>query len=158
MRRTNFTSEGQKMIDKKNSKLAINGWKPVSPKKIVIHKPYMDEEDFQAVYETAKTTFISGDGPACREFEKELANYLGCKHVLFMNSATSALELAFRVKDFKPGSEVLMPDFTYTSTALGVLYNNMKIKLVDVDPITGLIDINKIEEAIKMVLKTKIHF
>jgi dTDP-4-amino-4,6-dideoxygalactose transaminase len=58
------------------------------------------------------------------------------------------LELAFRVKDFKPGSEVIVPDFTYTSTALGALYNNLKIKLVDVYPDNGSIDVSKFEEAI----------
>jgi len=135
-------------MNKKNPALAINGGKPVSKEKIIIHKPYLDEEDFKAVYETTRTTYVSGDGPACREFEKNLSTYLDVKHVFFMNSATSALELAFRVKDFKYGSEVIVPNFTYTSTALGALYNNLKIKLVDVDPITGLIDIDKIEIAI----------
>lgn len=135
-------------MNKDRKELAINGGDPVSAETIVIHKPYMNEDDFQAVYETTKSTFVSGDGPACREFEKNLADYLGVKHVLFMNSATSALDLAFRVKNFKQDGEVILPNFTYTSTALGPLYNNLKIKLVDVDPLTGLIDINKIEDAI----------
>lgn len=128
--------------------LAINGGTPVSKEKILIHKPYLDENDLQAVYETTKTTFVSGDGPSCREFERKLAEYLGVKHVLFVNSATSALELAFRVKNFKPGSEVIIPDFTYTSTALGALYNNLKIKLVDVCSNNGSIDVSKIESLI----------
>jgi len=136
------------MIDLKNKKLAINGGDPVTKEPVLIHKPYMEEEDFKAVYEAAKTTFVSGDGPACREFEKLLSEYLGAKHVLFVNSATSALELAFRVKNFKPGSEVIVPNFTYTSTALGALYNNLKIKLIDVYPDNGNIDVSKIESAI----------
>jgi dTDP-4-amino-4,6-dideoxygalactose transaminase len=74
-----------------------------------------------------------------------LAEYLGAKHVLFVNSATAALELAFRVKDFPPGSEVIVPDFTYTSTALGALYNNLKIVLADVYADNGSIDVAKIE-------------
>ena len=75
---------------------------------------------------------MSGDGPACREFEKLLADYLGVKHVLFMPSCTVALDLAFRVKEFPAGKEVIVPNFTYTSTALGALLNGLKIKLVDV--------------------------
>jgi dTDP-4-amino-4,6-dideoxygalactose transaminase len=136
------------MIDKSNPSLAINGGKPVSSEPILIHKPYLDEDDFKAVDQAMRSTFVSGDGPACRQFEKELAAYLGVKHVLFVNSATSALELAFRVKDFKPGGEVIVPNFTYTSTALGALYNNLKIKLVDVYPDNGSIDVSKIAEAI----------
>ena len=137
-------------MKKNRIELAINGGNPVSQKTILIHKPYMDEDDFKAVYETAKSTFISGDGPACREFENNLAKYLGVKHVFFMNSATSALDLAFRVKSFEEGGEVIVPNFTYTSTALGPLYNNLKIRLVDVDPLTGLINIDKIEALINV--------
>lgn len=132
----------------KDSFLAINGGKPVLKEIIPIHRPYLDEKDFQAVYEATKSTFVSGNGPACREFEKKLAEYLGVKHVFFTNSCTSALDLAFRAKEFPPESEVLIPNFTYTSTALGPLLNNLKIKLVDVDPDNGNIDVTKIEQAI----------
>ena len=133
---------------KSNKNLAINGGDPVSKETILIHKPYLDEKDFQAVYETAKSTFVSGNGPACREFEEKLSEYLGAKHVLFTNSCTTAIDLAYRVKEFPVGSEVIVPNFTYTSTALGPLLNNLKIKLVDVYPYNGNIDVNKIEQAI----------
>ena len=136
------------MINKSNKCLAINGGKPVSKEPILIHKPYLDENDFKAVNDAVRSTFVSGDGPACREFEENMAKYLGVKHALFVNSATSALELAFRVKNFKPGSKVIVPNFTYTSTALGPLYNSLEINLVDVDPDNGNIDVDKIEEAI----------
>ena len=132
----------------KDSSLAINGGKPISKEIIPIHKTYLDEKDFQAVYEATKSTFVSGNGPACREFEKKLAEYLGVKHVFFTNSCTTALDLAFRAKEFPPDSEVLVPNFTYTSTALGPLLNNLKIKLVDVNPDNGNIDVTKIEKAI----------
>jgi dTDP-4-amino-4,6-dideoxygalactose transaminase len=131
-----------------NARLAINGGAPISREPILIHKPFIDEKDSQAVADAVKSTFVSGDGPACRSFEKKLAEYLGVKHALFMTSCTVALDLAFRVKNFPPGSEVLVPDFTYTSTALGPLLNNLKIKLVDVDPANGNIDVEKIEAAI----------
>ena len=133
---------------KNNKNLAINGGKPVSEDSILIHLPHLDDDDLTSVVDVMKTTFISGDGPECRQFEKELAEYLGVRHALFVNSATSALELAFRVKNFKPESEVIVPNFTYTSSALGPLYNNLKIKLVDVYHDNGSIDISKIEAAI----------
>jgi perosamine synthetase len=136
------------MINRNNKKLAINGGQPVSTEPILIHKPYLNEDDFAAVDKAIRSTFVSGDGPLCREFEKNLAEYLSAKHVLFVNSATTALELAFRVQNFKPGSEVIVPDFTYTSTALGALYNNLNIRLVDVYSDNGSIDVSKIERAI----------
>ncbi len=133
----------------KNSKLlAINGGEPVAKEPILIHKPYLDEEDFAAVDKALRSTFVSGDGPDCREFESQLAAYLGVKHVLFVNSATTALELAFRVKNFPAGSEVIVPNFTYTSTALGALYNNLKIVLADVYPDNGSLDVSKLEQYI----------
>ncbi|MGC9375620.1 MAG: DegT/DnrJ/EryC1/StrS family aminotransferase [Bacteroidales bacterium] len=135
-------------MNKNNPQLAINGGTPVTKNPVIIHKPYLDESDFKAVDKVMRSTFVSGDGAACREFEDKLAKYLGVKHVLFVNSATSALELAFRVKNFPAGSEVIIPNFTYTSSALGALYNNLKIKLVDVYPDNGNIDVSKIEDAI----------
>lgn len=136
------------MIDIKNPKLAINGGSPVTKEPVIIHKPYLDEDDFQAIDKTARSTFISGNGPAGMEFEKRLAEYLGVKHVLFTNSCTTAIDLAFKAKNFPIGSEVIVPNFTYTSTALGPLLNNLKIKLVDVNPNNGNIAPSKIEDAI----------
>ena len=136
------------MLNKSNPALAINGGAPVTGQPVLIHKPYLDEDDFAAVDRAVRSTFVSGDGPECRRFEEMLAEYLGVKHVLFVNSATSALELAFRVKDFHPGSEVIVPDFTYTSTALGAVYNNLKIVLADVYSDNGSIDVSKLEQYI----------
>lgn len=131
-------------MNRENKDLAINGGEPVASDPVLIHIPYLDEEDFSAVNLAIRSTFVSGDGPQCRQFEKMLADYLGVRHALFVNSATTALELAFRVKKFKSGSEVIVPDFTYTSTALGPLYNNLKIVLADVCPNNGSIDVTKI--------------
>lgn len=128
--------------------LAINGGTPVTTQTVVIHKPYLDEADFSVVDKTLRSTFISGNGPQCMEFEKKLATYLGMKHVLYTNSCTTALDLAFRVKDFPAGGEVIVPNFTYTSTALGPLLNNLKVRLADVDPLNGNIDVKKIEAMI----------
>lgn len=132
-------------MKKENKELAINGGTPVTQDPVLIHKPYLDEEDFKMVNEAIRSTFVSGDGPECRSFEKALSEYLNVKHVLYVNSATSALELAFRVKRFPAGSEVIVPNFTYTSTALGALYNNLKIVLADVNPDNGNIDVSKLE-------------
>ena len=132
-------------IEIKTKSLAINGGKPVSKDTILIHKPFIDENDCKFVFDTTRSTFVSGNGPFCMEFEKSLAAYIGVKHVFFTNSCTAALDLAFRVKNFPVGSEVIVPNFTYTSSALGPLLNNLKIKLVDVDPNNGNIDVSKIE-------------
>jgi perosamine synthetase len=136
------------MININKSILAINGGIPVTSENILIHKPCLDENDFQAVSDAVRSTFVSGNGPKCMKFEENLAEYLGVKHVLFTNSCTTALDLAFRAKEFPSGSEVIVPNFTYTSTALGPLLNNLKVVLVDVNPMNGNIDVEKIESLI----------
>lgn len=128
--------------------LALNGGQPVRREVLPLHVPYLDEEDSRVVADTVKSTYISGDGPQCREFEKALAEYLGAKYVFFTTSCTAALDLAFMVKDFQPGTEVLVPDFTFTSTALAPILNGLKVVLVDVEPETGNIDVSKVESKI----------
>lgn len=135
-------------MNTQNKTLAINGGSKISPEPILIHKPYLDEADFKIADKTLRSTFISGDGPECREFEKKLTDYLGVKHVLYMNSATTALEIAFRVKNFPQGAEVICPDFTYTSTAVAAIYNNLKIVLADVYADNGSVDVSKLESYI----------
>ncbi|MCB0583026.1 MAG: DegT/DnrJ/EryC1/StrS family aminotransferase [Phaeodactylibacter sp.] len=132
----------------KPGQLAINGGRPVAEERIPIHLPYMDESDFKAVEDTVRSTFVSGNGPKCMEFERKLAEFLGVKYVLFTNSCTTALDLAFKVKQFPAKAEVLVPNFTYTSSALGPLLNNLTVKLVDVNADNGNIDVAKIEQAI----------
>ncbi len=132
----------------KNKLLAVNGGEPVAKTKILLYKPTIEEDDIEAVKNAVSSTFVSGDGPECRAFEKELAEYLGVRHAFFTTNCTAALDLAFLIKDFPAGSEVIVPNFTFTSTALAPILNNLKVKLVDVDPLSGNININKIEEAI----------
>ncbi len=131
-----------------DKKLAINGGKPLRSNPVIIHKPFLDDDDSRAVADALKSTFISGDGPCCREFESKFAAYLGVKHVFFTTSCTAALDLAFMIKNFPAGKEVIVPNFTYTSTALGPILNNLKITLVDVYAGNGNIDVHKIEKAV----------
>lgn len=135
-------------MNKANKLLAINGGEPVSKIKVPLYKPTIEADDIEAVSKAVASTFVSGDGPECRAFESELAAYLGVKHAFFTINCTAALDLAFMIKDFPAGGEVIVPNFTFTSTALAPILNNLIVKLVDVDPLSGNIDVNKIEEAI----------
>lgn len=126
----------------------MEGGQAVCEKPVLIHKPSINQTDIETVTKALESTFVSGDGPACREFERQLATFLGMKHVFFVNSCTAALDLAFMVKNFPKHSEVIIPDFTYTSTALGPILNNLCIRLADVDPENGNLDVDKLESYI----------
>lgn len=136
------------MINEDNKKLAINGGNPIRKDKIPIHRPVIEHDDIEIVNEAIQSTFVSGDGPFCRQFENALSEYIGIKHTFFTTNCTAALDMAFMVKNFEPDSEVLIPNYTYTSTALGPILNNLKVTLVDVYDYNGNIDINKIENKI----------
>ena len=108
-------------------------------------EPLFDEDDFRSVDGALRSTYVSGDGPDCRAFERELAAYLGVKHAFFTTSCTAALDLAFLVKGLPAGSEVLVPDFTFTSSALGAVLNGLRPVLVDVRADNGNVDVGRIE-------------
>tara|TARA_Y100001968_G_scaffold272018_1_gene264017 strand:- start:8641 stop:9774 length:1134 start_codon:yes stop_codon:yes gene_type:complete len=107
--------------------------------------PSFSKQDEKALLTALRSTFASGDGPSCKEFEHQLSIYLGVKNVLYVTSCTAALDLAYMVKNFDLGKEVLVPNFTFTSTALAPILNGLKVVLVDVDPFNGNIDFEDAE-------------
>jgi dTDP-4-amino-4,6-dideoxygalactose transaminase len=81
-------------------------------------------------------------------FEKEFADYCGTKYAIGVDSGTGALELSLLALGIGPGDEVILPTFTFYSTASSVCYTGAKPVFVDVEETTGNIDINKLKEFI----------
>lgn len=98
----------------------------------------------QSVIEEA--TFING--PQVKEFGQQLANYLQIPHVIPCANGTDALQIALMALRLQPGDEVIIPAFTYVAAAEVVAMMGMTPVLVDVDPHTFNIDVNKIEQSI----------
>ena len=73
-------------------------------------------------------------GPTALAFEKEFAQYIGCKRALAVNSGTAALQLALDAIGLKPGDEVLLPTYTFTATAEVVTYFGARPILCDSVP------------------------
>lgn len=95
-----------------------------------------------------------GQGPKVEEFENKLADYLGNKNVVTLNSGTSALHLALRLAGVSSKEdEVITTPMTCTATNLPILANNGKIVWADIDASTGLIDPIDVER--KITPKTK---
>jgi UDP-2-acetamido-2-deoxy-ribo-hexuluronate aminotransferase len=92
------------------------------------------------------TAFING--PLVRQFEQDLATYLGVKHVIPCANGTDALQIAFMALDLQPGDEVIVPAFTYVATAEVIGLLRLKPVMVDVDPKTFNITAKIIEKAI----------
>lgn len=83
---------------------------------------------------------ICGDGPFTRQCNGELEAMTGAPKALLTTSGTSALEMAALLCDIQPGDEVIMPSFTFVSTANAFVLRGAKIVFVDVDPRTMNID------------------
>ena len=101
-------------------------------------------EALQAVLDN--TAFING--PAVKEFQSDLENYLGVKHVIPCANGTDALQIALMGLKLQPGDEVITADFTFAATVEVISLLQLTPVLVDVDPQTFNIDPKAIEAAI----------
>ncbi len=90
-------------------------------------------------------------GPEVSEFETELANYVGVKHVVSCASGTDALTLALMAESVGPGDAVLVPSFTFTATAEVVLLLGAIPVFVDVDSEKFTMDCESLREAIESI-------
>jgi len=115
--------------------------------------------DLKGQYETIKevvntsvlevldsTAYING--PKVHEFQKNLEDYLGVKHVIPCANGTDALQIAMMGLGLKPGDEVITADFTFAATVEVIALLGLTPVLVDVEPDTFNIDVNAIKKAI----------
>ena len=74
-----------------------------------------EEVDNAVLNVIESTQYING--PEVKDFQKELEDYMGVKHVIPCANGTDALQISMMALDLKPGDEVITPDFTYVATA-----------------------------------------
>ncbi len=122
--------------------------------KIPFNKPPYTGNEEKYVLESIKSSKISGDGEFTKKCHKWFEEKLQCKKALLTTSCTHALEMAAILLDIKEGDEVIMPSYTFVSTANAFVLRGAKIVFVDIRPDTMNIDETKIEEAITS--KTKV--
>jgi perosamine synthetase len=120
---------------------------------IPISLPVTGEEEWQATREPLINGWLTS-GPKVREFEKLFAERHQVKHALAVTSATTALHLALVALEVGPGDEVIVPAFTWVSTANVVLYCGAKVVFADVDPVTFNIDPADLKK--RITSKTKV--
>lgn len=91
-------------------------------------------------------------GPAVKELEKELAEYVGSKHCVTCANGTDALTLALKTWGIKAGDAVFVPDFTFFASTEVISLEGASPVFVDVDKDTFNLDAAKLEQAIEKVL------
>lgn len=88
---------------------------------VPFHVPFLGEEETQAAAAALRAGSIGGGGAYSRQVEAQLRAVLKIPHVFFVTSCTHALELALMALGIGPGDEVILPSFTFPSTATCVL-------------------------------------
>lgn len=108
---------------------------------------HMAEEVDRAVLDVIRSgAFING--PAVKEFQAGLAEYLGAKHVIPCANGTDALQIALMALGLEPGDEVIVPAFTYVASAEVIALLRLSPVMVDVDPRTFNLRAEDFEAAI----------
>lgn len=115
---------------------------------IPLSKPYITETVFQNIAEVLNSGKLSGDGTFCHKVEKKFTDLFSAKHVLLTTSGTHALEVCMMLLDALPGDEVILPSFTFSSTANAVLLAGLKPVFCEIDPKTMNMDMSDVERRI----------
>lgn len=115
---------------------------------IPFNKPPVIGNEIDYIKDAIDSGKLSGDGKYSKLCQQWFDINLPCKKSLLMPSCTHALELAAILLDIKYGDEVIMPSYTFVSTANAFILRGAKIIFVDIRPDTMNIDENKIEAAI----------
>ena len=147
------------------AKLALFGGPKVRSAPFPRH-PIIGEEEKKAVLKVLESGRLSSfiaqpgefflGGERIRQFERDFAKYHRVDYAVAFNSATSALHAAVVAVGVKPGEEVIVPPYTFTSTATCVLMHNAIPVFADVKPDIFCIDSQKIEENISPLTRAVI--
>lgn len=115
---------------------------------IVFNIPPFTGKEFDYMREAVENMKICGDGPFTKKCDEWMENRFNAKKVMLTTSGSSALDMAAMLCGLKPGDEVILPSFTFSSTANSFVLAGAKLVFVDIRPDTMNIDETKIEAAI----------
>ena len=116
--------------------------------KILFNKPYMTGKELYYIAEAKFGNKLAGDGPFTKSCHQWLEQRTGCAKALLTHSCTAALEMAALLLDIQPGDEIIMPSFTFVSTANAFVLRGGVPVFVDIREDTLNLDERLIEAAI----------
>lgn len=115
---------------------------------VPFNKPFIAGKELYYIAQAVQNGHLSGDGIFTQQCHEWLESHLGCKKALLTHSCTAALEMAAILCNIQPGDEVIMPSFTFVSTANAFVLRGGVPVFVDIRPDTLNIDERLIEPAI----------
>jgi dTDP-4-amino-4,6-dideoxygalactose transaminase len=115
---------------------------------IPFNQPYSTGKEIVYAAETQRNYHLSGDGPFTKRCHRWIEEQTGCARALLTHSCTSALDMAALLLDIKSGDEVIVPSYTFVSTANAFVLRGAVPVFVDIREDTLNLDERLIEEAI----------
>ena len=115
---------------------------------IPFNRPFAVGKEFDYIQQAIANAHLSGNGPFTKKCHAWLEERVGCCKALLTHSCTAALEMAAILADIQPGDEVIMPSYTFVSTANAFVLRGGVPVFVDIRPDTLNLDEAKIEAAI----------
>ncbi len=116
--------------------------------KYPFNKPFLTGKEIDYIVESVNSGKISGDGKFTKLCHSFFENRFGFKKAMLTTSCSDALELAALLLDIKPGDEVIVPSFTFVSTANAFVLRGAKIVFADSGELDPNIDVSKLESLI----------
>ncbi|VTR76202.1 dTDP-4-amino-4,6-dideoxygalactose transaminase [Cellulomonas hominis] len=115
---------------------------------IPFSKPFRAPGELAYLDQVLESGHTHGDGPFTARAARLVESVTGAQHSLLTGSGTHALELASWLLDLEPGDEVVVPSFTFSTTAASVIMTGATPVFVDIDPATGSMDVDSFAAAI----------
>lgn len=115
---------------------------------IPFNRPSYGEAEAAALQDAIAAGYTAGNGPQCKAAEQMLSSLLGDAPALLTTSCTHALELSADLLDLRPGDEVIVPSYTFTSSAAAFVRAGAKVVFCDVDPVTLGMDVRSMASCI----------
>jgi dTDP-4-amino-4,6-dideoxygalactose transaminase len=120
---------------------------------IPFNRPFAVGREFDYIQQAIANMHLSGNGPFTKKCHAWLEERIGCHKALLTHSCTAALEMAAILADIQAGDEVIMPSYTFVSTANAFVLRGGVPVFVDIRPDTLNLDETKIEAAITLHTK-----
>lgn len=116
--------------------------------RIPFNRPFIIGRELEYIFQAVQSGQISGDGPFTKKCHQLLEEKFEARKVLLTHSCTAALEMAALLCNVGLGDEVILPSFTFVSTANAFYIRGARLVFVDIHPDTLNIDEKKIEQAV----------
>lgn len=120
----------------------------MSAEPIAFNRPYMTGRELEYIAEAHRNAMLAGDGPFTRQCQDWLRRSTGAHQALLTHSCTAALEIAALLAELRPGDEVIMPSYTFSSTANAFVLRGAVPVFVDIRPDTLNLDEAAVEAAL----------